>query len=282
MSRLLRDPLVHFLLGGLLLFGLYAQVGDGPERRDRVVVGEAEVERLATTFARTWMRPPTRAELDGLIDDFITEEILYREALKLGLDRNDLVIRRRLRQKMEFLAQDLSDPTADDAALGAFLTENPDRFREPERWSFRQIFFDPERDGAARASALLAGLRADSAGDGGAGDGAAGDPTLLPRTLEQASAREIDGTLGEGFAAQLASAEAGEWSGPHRSSFGLHLVQVRERTPSRLPELDEIRPVVEREWSSVQRRELNERFESGLRERYEIEVQLPAPANPSS
>jgi len=277
MSRLLRDPLVHFLLGGALLFALYAQVGDGPERRDRVVIGEAEVERLATTFARTWMRPPTRAELDGLIDDFITEEILYREALELGLDRNDLVIRRRLRQKMEFLAQDLSDPTADDAALGVFLTENPDRFREPERWSFRQIFFDPERDGAARASALLAGLRADPESAD-----VAGDPTLLPRTLDRASAREIDGTLGKDFAAQLAAAETGEWSGPHTSSFGLHLVLVRERTPARLPALDEIRPLVEREWSAAERRELNERFETAIRERYEIEVQLPASAVPAS
>lgn len=277
MGRLLRDPLVHFLLSGLLLFGLYAQVGDGPERRDRVVVGEAEVERLATTFARTWMRPPTRAELDGLIDDFITEEILYREALELGLDRNDLVIRRRLRQKMEFLAQDLSNPTADDAALEAFLAEHPDRFREPERWSFRQAFFDPDRDGAARAAALLAGLRADpEAAD------SAGDPTLLPRTLERASAREIDGTLGEGFAAQLAAAETGKWSGPYPSSFGLHLVLVREHTAGRLPALDEIRPLVEREWSAAERRELNERFESGIRERYEIEVQLPAAAAPAS
>jgi hypothetical protein len=277
MSRLLRDPLVHFLLGGALLFGLYGLVGDGPESRDRVVVGEAEVERLATTFARTWMRPPTRAELDGLIDDFITEEILYREALELGLDRNDLVIRRRLRQKMEFLAQDLSDPTADDAALQAFLAENPERFREPERWSFRQLFFDPERDGAERASARLAGLRADPDFDG-----AAGDPTLLPRTLERASAREIDGTLGAGFAAQLAGAEVGEWAGPYRSSFGLHLVLVGERTPGRLPTLEEIRPVVEREWSAEERRALNERFEQGIRERYEIEVQLPASATPPS
>ncbi|MGI9430817.1 MAG: peptidyl-prolyl cis-trans isomerase [Myxococcota bacterium] len=277
MSRLLRDPLVHFLLGGALLFGLYAQVGDAPDRRDRVIIGEAEVERLATTFARTWMRPPTRAELDGLIDDFITEEILYREALELGLDRNDLVIRRRLRQKMEFLAQDLSNPTADDTALQAFLAENPDRFREPERWSFRQAFFDPERDGAARAEASLAGLRADPDAAG-----RPGDPTLLPDTLESASVREIDGTLGEGFAARLAAAEVGEWSGPYPSSFGLHLVLVRERTPGRLPALDEIRPVVEREWSAAERRELNERFESGIRERYEIEVRLPASAMPPS
>ncbi|MDH3684669.1 MAG: peptidylprolyl isomerase [Myxococcales bacterium] len=281
MSRLFRDPLLHFLLGGALLFGLYDLVGDGPESRDRVIVGEAEVERLATTFARTWMRPPTRAELDGLIDDFITEEILYREALELGLDRNDLVIRRRLRQKMEFLAQDLSNPTADDAALQAFLAENPDRFREPERWSFRQLFFDPARDGAARASERLAGLRADSDGEGDA-DGAAGDPTLLPRTLERASAREIDGTLGAGFAAQLAGAEVGEWSGPYASSFGLHLVFVRERTPGRLPALEEIRPLVERERSAAERRALKERFEQGIRERYEIEVQLPASAKPPS
>jgi len=270
MSRLFRDPLVHFLLGGVLLFALYARVGAGPERRDRVVVGEAEIERLVSTFARTWMRPPTRGELDGLIDDFVTEEILYREALELGLDRNDLVIRRRLRQKMEFLAQDLTDPTADDEQLRSYLADNPERFSEPERWSFRQIFLDPQREGEGRAEELLARLRAnpDDAD-------AAGDPTLLPRSLERASAREIEGTFGEGFARALAGLDVGDWSGPHVSSYGLHLVRVREREAGRLPSLDEIRPVVEREWSTEQRRELNERFERGLRERYEIEIRMP-------
>jgi hypothetical protein len=274
MSRLLRDPLVHFLLGGALLFALYAQVGQGRERRDRVVVGEAEVERLATTFARTWMRPPTRAELDGLVDDFVTEEILYREALELGLDRNDLVIRRRLRQKMEFLAQDLTDPSADDAQLGTYLAENEERFLEPERWSFRQVYVDRERDGEARVAALLDRLRENP-------DAAesAGDPTLLPRQLESASAREIDGTFGAGFAAALAGAELEAWLGPYPSAYGLHLVQIREHVPGRLPSLDEIRPIVEREWSTEQRRELNERFERGLRERYEIEVRMPAVAS---
>jgi hypothetical protein len=274
MSRLLRDPLVHFLLGGALLFALYAQVGQGRERRDRVVAGEAEVERLATTFARTWMRPPTRAELDGLVDDFVTEEILYREALELGLDRNDLVIRRRLRQKMEFLAQDLTDPSADDAQLGTYLAENEERFLEPERWSFRQVYVDRERDGEARVAALLDRLRENP-------DAAesAGDPTLLPRQLESASAREIDGTFGAGFAAALAGAELEAWLGPYPSAYGLHLVQIREHVPGRLPSLDEIRPIVEREWSTEQRRELNERFERGLRERYEIEVRMPAVAS---
>ena len=274
MSRLLRDPLFHFLLGGALLFALYAQVGRGPERRDRLIVGEAEVERLATTFGRTWMRPPTRSELDGLIEDFITEEVLYREALEIGLDRNDLVIRRRLRQKMEFLAQDLTDPTAEDEQLQSYLGEHTERFREPERWSFRQVFFDPDRGGEARAAEQLIQLRADP-------DGAdsVGDSTLLPRTFERASAREIDGTLGEGFAALLADAETGVWSGPYASSFGLHLVRVRDREPGRLPSLDEIRPVVEREWSATQRRELNERFVRGLRDRYEIEVRMPVVAS---
>ena len=273
MGRLLRDPLVHFLLGGALLFGLYGLVGEEADRPDRVVVSEIEIERLASTFARTWMRPPTQGELDGLIDDFVTEEILYREALELGLDRNDLVIRRRLRQKMEFLAQDLAAPNADDAALQAYLAANPERFLEPERWSFRQVFLDPGRDGAARAPGLLETLRSGDDPD------AAGDPTLLPRGLERASPREVDGTFGDGFATALADAEKGAWFGPVRSSYGLHLVRIDERTPQRMPALEEIRAAVEREWAAAQRRELNERFERTLRERYEIEVRMPGDAS---
>ena len=145
MSRLIRDPLLHFLLGGVLLFVLYGFVGEGSEPPDRIVVGGPEVERLATTFARTWMRPPTRSELDGLIDDFITEEILYRQALEIGLDQNDLVIRRRLRQKMEFLAQDLARSEANDDELREFLAAHAETFLKPDLWSFQQVIASKSR-----------------------------------------------------------------------------------------------------------------------------------------
>ncbi len=133
MRRLLREPLVHFLLGGALLFALYAAVADDPvDARDRIVIDEVRVANLATTFQRTWLRPPTRVELDGLVREFVDEEILYREGLALGLDRDDAVIRRRMRQKMEFLSTDLGgQEVASEAELAGFLSANRERFEKP-------------------------------------------------------------------------------------------------------------------------------------------------------
>lgn len=271
--KLLRDPLVHFLAGGALLFALYARVNGGEPDEGRIVVSEARVASLASGFERTWMRPPSPDELRALVDDYVREEILYREALALGLDRDDLVVRRRMRQKMEFLnaeIADLAEPTREE--LESYLEAHPERFREPERWSFQQVFVSPDRSGDVeeRARALLARLRA--APDAGVD----GDPTLLPPGLEGASAEEIARTFGTGFAAELARAPEGRWGPPIASAYGLHLVRVTGREPGRLPDLDEVRSTVEREWTAERRRESEERFYRDLRQRYEVEVRMPS------
>ncbi len=275
-ARLMREPLLHFLLGGTILFGLYAWLDPDTEpRAEHIVVTKNQIALLTTTFERTWLRPPTGDELTGLIDDFVTEEVLYREALKLGLDRNDLVVRRRMRQKMEFLQQDLGDvPEPTQAELARFLDENPDAFREPERWSFRHLFVDRERAGARaqdRALALLDRVRSEPQ----APANELGDPTLLPRELEAATRSQIGLRFGEDFARALVSLPEGTWIGPVDSEFGLHLVLVTERRPSRSPDLGEIREQVAREWTAKRRREASARFQRLLREPYEIEIQLP-------
>ena len=182
MRRLLREPLAHFLLGGAALFLLYGRVA-GPEAvgPDRIVVSEDRVAMLARSFERTWLRPPSEPELDGLIDDYVTEEVLYREALALGLDRDDLVVRRRMRQKLEFLNDHLANREPSDEELGAFLEANRERFLVPQRLSFSQVFVRPEGNGAAgpRAADLLARLRVGTAPEN------LGDDTLLPRGLER-------------------------------------------------------------------------------------------------
>lgn len=272
MRELLREPLVHFLLGGAALFLLYGGVAEpGAERPDRIVVGEEQVAMLAQTFRRTWMRPPTAAELEGLIDDHVTEEVLYREALALGLDRDDLVVRRRMRQKMEFLNEGLAEGEPSDEELRAFLEANPERFRAPPRVSFTQVFVSPDGDGAAdaRAAALLARLRA------GADPAALGDPTLLPRRLSLAPPSQVEGSFGAGFAEHLAELPEGVWSGPIASGFGLHLVRVSGREPARLPALAEIRGAVGREWAAEQDDAARERFHRALRARYDVEVRRP-------
>ena len=276
MSRLLREPLLHFLAGGAVLFVLYGIVADDPAHApDRIIVRENRVAGLAATFQRTWLRPPTREELDRLVQDFVDEEILYREGLALGLDQNDLVIRRRLRQKMEFLHTDLAaqkKPT--EAELAAFLSANRERFQEPARLSFRHVFVSPEAESPAarrRANRILRELLAGESGAEGEGD-----PTLLPRMMLKASERDVAAVFGDGFAGDVLAMTGGDWNGPVASSYGLHLVRIEERFPAWMPELGEIRRQVEREHETARRAESKQRFLQELRKRYEVEIRMPS------
>jgi hypothetical protein len=269
MRRLLREPLLHFLLGGALLFALYGGVAnESVQTSDRIVIDEARVTSLAATFERTWLRPPTADELDGLVRDFVDEEILYREGLALGLARDDLVVRRRLRQKVEFLHMDLAEreePT--EAELSAYLSDNRERFQESARISFQQLFVSPDAGYPAakqHADELLSKLRT-----GVTQAELEGDPTLLP------SQRDVASVFGAGFAGDVVALTGDEWTGPVASSYGLHLVRVDERVPARMPELEQIRRQVEIEYEAAQRAEANQRFIEELRERYEVEIRMP-------
>ena len=276
LGRLLREPLFHFLILGAGLFALYANVNnDTVEPPDRIVVDEGEIQRLSEQFRRTWMRPPTRQELKGLADEFVNEEILYREALALGLDQDDLIVRRRMRQKMEFINENLFEQAAPgDAELQSYLDAHPEKFGIPEQLSFQQVYLstkDNPEDAQDRAEELLARLEVDPALD----PQAVGDPTLLPPGLSEVSARDITGVFGSYLAEAIATAPLNRWSGPYLSQYGLHVVRVTSRAPGRSPALAEVRKAVEREWTAEKRREANERFLRALRERYQIEVRLP-------
>jgi hypothetical protein len=278
--RLLREPLLHFLLIGAVLFVLYGALNRGQSAApSEIVISEARVEALAESFATVWMRPPTPEEIKGLIDDYIAEEIYYREAIAMGLDQDDTVIRRRLRQKMEFISEDAAaaaEPT--DADLQAYLAAHPEKFLEPAELTFTQVYFSTEKRGdAARPSAerLLAELQA---GRGPATLGEAGDPTLLPGDMQAASPQVIANTFGSDFAAQILEAPVGQWTGPLQSGFGLHLVRVDDRKADAMPAFEQIRPIVLREWQSGQRTEFNKAFLDGLRSRYDIRVEGEAAA----
>ena len=273
----LREPLLHFLLIGAALFLLFHFLSGGKSDAPReIVVGEARVEALAENFARTWMRPPTAQELKGLVDDYVAEEVYYREAIAMGLDRDDTVIRRRLRQKMEFISEDLASavqPT--DAQLQQYLEQHADKFVRASRLTFQQVFFSIEkREQAAGRDAerLLAELQA---GRGPANPPDAGDPTLLPAAMESASSQEIANAFGSEFATQVEEAPVGQWSGPFQSGFGVHVVRVDQRDPGLMPTLGEIRPLVEREWASEQRTRTNKELLDKLLAKYEVRVEGP-------
>ncbi len=277
MMKLLREPLVHFLVLGAGLFLLFSMVGDSDNPpAGRIVVSTGQVAQLTEAFTRTWQRPPTEAELDGLIEDHIREEVYYREALAMGLDRNDTIVRRRLRQKLEFFTDDLVaavDPTEEQ--LETYFSEHADAFRVPSRLSFHQIYFNRDRRGeqALRdAESLLARLN----GAGSSVDTSTfGDSLMLPRDYDLISEVEVARQLGTEFATALAELPVGRWSGPVESGFGLHLVLIRERQPGSLPELAEVRETVEREWRNARREETTEAFYRGLRDRYEVSVEHP-------
>jgi hypothetical protein len=273
----LREPLLHFLVAGAALFVLWEGRRDAvAARTDRIVVSAATVETLAGNWARIRHRPPTAAELEGLIDDHIREEVLYREALALGLDKDDTIIRRRLRQKLEFVSEDVAaqvEPT--EAQLEAFLSQHPDAFRVEPRHAFRHVFLSPGRRGAALgadAERLLAALNRPGETEKAEEEG---DPFLLPFEFDAASAEEVRRLFGGEFAAALPTLHPGRWQGPIRSSYGAHLVLVVRQVPGRVPALGEVRDAVRREWMAKARRDANEAFYQRLRSRYTVAVERP-------
>jgi PPIC-type PPIASE domain len=276
-SGWLREPLLHFLLVGAAVFVLYQFLNQGRTDAPReIVVAEARVEALAENFAKTWMRPPTAQELKGLADDYVAEEVYYREAIAMGLDRDDTVIRRRLRQKMEFISEDLASavqPT--DAQLQEYLEQHADKFVRASRLTFQQVFFSSEKRGQTAnrdAERLLAELQA---GRGPANPPDAGDPTLLPAGMDSAAPQEIANTFGSEFAANVEEAPVGQWAGVLESGYGLHLVRVDQRDPGVMPTLGEIRPLVEREWASEQRTRTNKELLDKLLAKYEVRIEGP-------
>jgi hypothetical protein len=282
---LLREPLVHFLLFGGLLFLFFEWRGAaGGPGSSRIVVTPGVVEHLSSGFARTWQRPPTDAELKGLVDDYVKEEIATREALGMGLDRDDTIIRRRLRQKLEFLVEDAASSSAPtDAELAAWLQKHPESFPVEPQLSFRQVYVSSTSRGssaaAVEAGKLLARLRAkgkDAATDG------LGDPTMLPAELPLSPLREVERSFGSDFAQVLLTLQPERWNGPVESPYGLHLVLVRERALGSRPALAEIRPQVERELLAERRKRELDAFYERLLQRYTVTIEKPAPARAAS
>ena len=274
--NLLREPLVHFLLIGAGLFLLF-NVTSGPagDQPDRIVVTSGQVKEMEAKFTRTWMRPPTKEELAGLIESHVRDEIYYREAVDMGLDRNDPTIRQRMRLKLEFLLEDLSTVAEPgDDVLTAYLQEHPDKFQVEARASFRQVYLNPTKrqDMEADAKHMLTRLKR------GAAPESVGDSTLMQGEYRMATRSDIAGQFGEPFARQLVTLAPGAWTGPLYSGLGGHLVKVTEREEGRLPELAEIRDQVEREYLAQRRQELKDTTYQKLRAGYEVVVEPPASA----
>lgn len=266
LARVLREPLTHFLIIGVAVFTAFELTADrsSSQRQDAILITEAHKARLIAEFEAVWRRSPTEDETERLIEDFVREEIYVREALALGLDQNDTVIRRRLRQKMEFLGNSVVeslDPKEEE--LYAFFAEKAADYIVGGSVAFEQVFLG-ERPDIAKIEAARAMLS--SGGD----PVSAGDRTLLPSAMRLSDESMVDGVFGRGFFAALEALPPNEWQGPVESGFGAHLVRVLVRHEPRMPEFEAVREKVLEAWRRHKSAELNELSFARLRERYEV------------
>ena len=279
MLSLLKEPLFQFLLIGTCIYGAYALFGTPEEdAEDRtIVVDAARVQGFIAQWQQRWNRPPTRQELDGIIDAHVRENILYRAAVEMGLDQDDPITRRRIAQKLEFLTNDIAlfkEPSEQE--LRQYFDDNRTRFREADRITFGQIFLDPDRRGdATLEDAAALRVRLEEAGAPDADALNAGDSFMVPGFFEAASELDVRRELGSGFADAVMALTPGQWHGPVLSGFGVHLVYVFDFSQAPEAEFEAVRDAVLAEWQEQQQEEFSAEFFDNLKARYEVVIADP-------
>ncbi len=274
MKSLIREPLVHFLLIGAVLFGVF-ELSDKQETAEveQITITSGQLEYLKASFQRKRQRPPTSAELQRLVESQVREEIFYREALALNMDKNDVVIRRRLNQKFEKFNSELSSiATPSEEQLKQFLATNAEKFVKESGAAFHQLFVDREKFGAGAEAEARRRLQQLQLGDQALADSQT-DSRTLPQIFRLAPASEIARVFGDSFSTAVLTLPVDEWSGPIASTYGLHLVRVTDQVEERLPRLDEIRKKVELEWAAAKQAEFNSELYQQLRAKYAVVVE---------
>lgn len=268
MKKLLNEPVIIFIFIGLILYFLHGWIVHSEEADDkRIFISNDQTIQLIAQFERTWMRSPTESEVQNLIQNYIRDEVYYREAVRMGLDQNDQVIRQRIRQKLEMLMDNMASATVpSDQMLFNYMDENKDRFWLEHRLSFRQVWINPDghQDLEADAQLILSQLKK------GASPQDVGDATLIGYEFDLLTESEITRQFGADFTSQIVEVVPGEWTGPIYSGLGVHLVKVTKRVEGRMPELSEIRKTVEREWTVERTKQLKEAAYQKLLEHYEV------------
>lgn len=268
MQALFKEPFVHFLALGALLFAGSAIFGGPADRDTEIEVSTPEVERLVKIMASEQNRMPNDLETQGLVAAHIREEVLYREAVRLGLDQGDTIIRRRLAQKMQFMINDLAEPELpSDAKLEAWFSSNTERFAEQETRSFTHIYFSPETHGDGIFAIAEQGLSSVKSGDNWE---ALGDPFMLQRQFGSLSQRDTSELFGPAFAKSVFGLDASGWHGPVGSAFGLHVVRIDAISDGAVPDFETVRAKVAQAWSDETRRKDNEKRITDLIDKYEI------------
>jgi peptidyl-prolyl cis-trans isomerase C len=280
MRRLLREPLVHFLLLGAVIFGFYywaSRGSSGVEPSHEIQLTLDDLTQLDLYFESQWRRPPTPEELDRLVENKVQQEVLYREALAMGLDKDDTIVKRRMAQKMEFLAEDVAaarEPTSDE--LRAWFGKNGDKFALPSRVSFRHFYFSPDRRGArAHDDAVATLARLAGQPEDAKLAAASTDPFMFRDYYGDRTSEEIAKEFGPKFALAVEKLAPGSWRGPIESGYGWHLVFIDNVVPGRVPAFEEVEPDVKTAWLGEQKERAREDAYKAMRAKYT--VLLPAP-----
>jgi peptidyl-prolyl cis-trans isomerase C len=287
MLRLLREPLIHFLALGALLFAVYRFTGGGTggavEPSRQIQLSLEDLSQLELGFESQWLRPPTPEELESLIENRIHEEVLYREALALGLDRDDTIVRRRMAQKLGFLAEDVAsahEPSSEE--LRTWYAANTAQFALPARVSFRHLYFSPDKRGSrARADAVAALAQVSGEPQDAKRAAALGDPFMFQDYYGDRAPEQLAKEFGPKFAQAIAALAPGAWQGPIESGYGWHLVFVDTRVPGRVPEFEEVEPDVKIAWLAAAKERARAQAYAAMRAKYTVLLPAP-PAAPSA
>jgi hypothetical protein len=267
--KLIREPIFLFFFLGILLFLGYKSISGSIERSNRqIYVSQDQVALLEETYTNTWNRPPGVEEREALINDFIMDEIFYKEAVAMGLDKTDLTVKRRLRQIMEMMIDEYATIYPSEDQLRAYLVEHPEKFRRDNRISFRQLHFPVEE--REKAMEFLARIQENER----AYETYTGGLLLLAEYYENEVSYAVEKAFGAYFATRVFELETGVWNGLLESPFGWHLIYIYDIQEGEVPDLEEIWDQVEREWTVERRNEIKEEGYRVLREKYNIVVEV--------
>lgn len=276
LSRIFKEPLVLLLLTGACIYGGYLlfQKREKESEQAKIHINAGQIDGMIMQWEKRWNRPPTREEIDGLIQQQVREEILYRQAVAMGLDKNDPITRRRTVQKLEFLTNDIatsSQPT--DAVLQQYLSDNEAKYRSPAQISFSQAFFNPDsRDETTLDDAKAALADLGKAGKPDPETLSAGDRSMMRSHFPSVTEMDIRREMGSGFAEAVMKLEPDKWHGPVLSGYGVHLVYVYDFQEGALPKFELVKDKVLADWQDAQREKLNSDLLEGLKERYDIVI----------
>jgi len=275
MTNILKAPLLHFALLGALLFVLYTWLNpNSMERDDQLIISKGEIQHIVNIYENKWKRQPTEKVLKSLLDDYVLTQIYYLEGIKLGFDKNDNQIKRRVRQKMEMISSNIfSALDVKDEALQTYLNDHPQKYVKDTVYSFRQIYVDENKHGSDLKTYLETIIR-----ELRVSDIALSDPVMMQDRYENVSSFSVNREFGKGFAKQLDGLTVGQWSEALKSGLGLHFVKLEKKVVSKKPTLDDVRDAVLKDYLHEKRKEMMEKQRQQMLKMYDVVMETNSTA----